>query len=181
MRDVFDRLYQEYHHSLFQYIFYMVRNRQVAEELVQEVYIKVMKSYDSFAGNSSEKTWLYSIARHIAIDHIRKQNRRTKRIFGLVDVTDHENQLKHPDPLPDEILAQNESVKQLYEALNKCKEDQKQVVLLRYVQSLSIKETAEILGWSESKVKTTQHRAIKTLRQLLDNSSNREELSDGTF
>lgn len=158
----------------------MVRHRQIAEELVQEVYIKVMKSYDRFEGNSSEKTWLYSIARHIAIDYIRKQNRRTKRIFGMVDVTEHENQLKHPDPLPDEILSQNEEVKHLYVALGKCKEDQKQVVILRYIQSLSIKETAEILGWSESKVKTTQHRAIKTLRQLLDDSSDKEELSDGT-
>jgi RNA polymerase sigma-70 factor, ECF subfamily len=159
----------------------MVRNRQVAEELVQEVYIKVMKSYDRFEGNSSEKTWLYSIARHISIDYLRKQNRRTKKIFGFVDVTEHENQLKHPDPLPDEILSQNETAKQLYGALNKCKEDQKQVVILRYIQSLSIKETADILGWSESKVKTTQHRAIKTLRQLLSDSSDKEELSDGAF
>jgi RNA polymerase sigma-70 factor (ECF subfamily) len=159
----------------------MVRNREVAEELVQEVYIKVMNSYDRFEGNSSEKTWLYSIARHVAIDYIRKQNRGNKKMFGLVDVTDKENQLRHPDPLPDEIVDQNESIKQLYGALEKCKADQRQVIILRYIQSFSIKETSEILGWSESKVKTTQHRAIKTLRHLLEDGSDKEELSNGTF
>jgi RNA polymerase sigma-70 factor (ECF subfamily) len=181
VRDTFDRLYDEYHHSLFQFVFYMVRNREIAEELVQEAYIKVLKSYDTFEGNSSEKTWIYSIARHVAIDYLRKESRRSRKVFGLMDIKEKEHQLRHPAPLPDEIASQNESIRKLYEAIGKCKEDQQQVIILRFIQSFSINETAAILGWSESKVKTTQHRTIKALRTLLEGSLDKEALSNGTF
>ncbi|MGC4378135.1 RNA polymerase sigma factor SigX [Fictibacillus sp. Mic-4] len=179
MEDSFDRLYEEYHQSLFQYIFYMVRNREVAEDLVQEVYIKVLKSYKSFEGKSSEKTWLHSIARHVTIDWIRKQNRRKKKLLFFT-LSEKENLIKDHEPLPDEWVTQKESVKQLYKTLHKCTQDQQQVLILRFIQSLSITETAAVLGWSESKVKTTQHRAVKRLRDLLDQRLGlEEELKDG--
>lgn len=73
MDSVFDELYKKYHHDVFQFLFYMVRNREQAEDLVQEVYIRVFKSYTRFEGKSSEKTWLFSIARNVAIDYFRKQ------------------------------------------------------------------------------------------------------------
>ena len=73
MDSVFDELYQKYHHDVFQFLFYMVRNKEHAEDLVQEVYIRVFKSYHRFEGKSSEKTWLFSIARNVAIDFFRKQ------------------------------------------------------------------------------------------------------------
>ncbi|MFC0190449.1 RNA polymerase sigma factor SigX [Fictibacillus aquaticus] len=181
MQNVFDRLYEEYHHSLFQFIFYMVRSRETAEDLVQEVYIRVLKSYEGFEGKSTEKTWLYSIARHVTIDWLRTQNRRKKR-FLLFDIKETENYLKDEDPLPDEFVAQKESVKQLYQVLKTCSVEHQQVLILRFIQSLSIAETAQILNWSESKVKTTQHRAIKGLRNLLEKHPDmEEELKDGTL
>ncbi|MED2972245.1 RNA polymerase sigma factor SigX [Fictibacillus sp. B-59209] len=174
MKDSFDRLYEEYHHSLFQFVFYMVRNREAAEDIVQEVYIKVLKAYETFEGKSSEKTWLYSIARHVTIDWIRKQNRRKKKLLFFT-LSENENQLADLHPLPDEFVTQKESVKELYHALKKCTIQQQQVLILRYIQSLSIAETAAVLGWTESKVKTTQHRAIKGLKGLLDQTSGQEE------
>ena len=54
LHDEFERLYETYHHSLYNYLFYMVRDQNVAEELVQEVYIKVLQSLDTFEGKSSE-------------------------------------------------------------------------------------------------------------------------------
>ena len=73
MDSVFDELYQKYHQDVFQFLFYMVRNKEHAEDLVQEVYIRVFKSHQRFEGKSSEKTWLFSIARNVAIDFFRKQ------------------------------------------------------------------------------------------------------------
>lgn len=168
VREEFERLYEQYHHAIFQFLFYMVKNRQVAEELVHEVYIKVMHSYDKFEGKSSEKTWLYSVARHVGIDYIRGQNRQKRKLFVLFELSEKENELRDPNPLPDEILTQREEIRQLYSHLNKCTLDQQQVIILRYIQSLSINETAAVLGWSESKVKTTQHRAIKALKGYLE-------------
>lgn len=68
MDPVFEQLYEKYHDDLFNFLFYMVRNREHAEDLVQEVYVKVLRSYKRFKGQCSEKTWLLSIARHVAID-----------------------------------------------------------------------------------------------------------------
>jgi RNA polymerase sigma-70 factor, ECF subfamily len=180
VKETFDRLYDEYHHALFQFLFYMVRNRESAEDLVQEVYIRVLNAYESFEGKSSEKTWLYSIARHVAIDWLRKQSRRSKR-FLFFDIKETENVLRDQDPLPEELVAKKESYRDLYTMMKRCSLDQQQVLVLRYIQSLSISETAQILNWTESKVKTTQHRAIKELRRWLDQQPGlEEELKDGT-
>lgn len=167
MNNEFERLYGTYHHSLFQFLFYMVRNRQIAEELVQEVYIKVLNSYSSFKGDSSEKTWLYSIARHVGVDWIRSQNRKKRKFLGLFELSEKEYQIRDENPLPDEIVVEQEEMKEVYQMLGKCSLDQQQVIILRYIESLSICETATVLGWTESKVKTTQHRAIKALKELL--------------
>ncbi len=177
---IFNRLYMDYHQSLFQFLVYLLRDRDAAEELVQDVYIKVINSYDKFKGDSSEKTWLFSIARNVAIDYIRKQKRQRKTIIGSFDVEERDNQLIHPGKLPDEILEQNESFKQMYEALSQCKEEHRQLILLRYIHGFSIKESAAIMGWSEGKVKTVQHRTLKTLKSILEDSKKEEELSNGT-
>ena len=62
MKATFEAIYEKYHQDLFQYIFYMVKDKSLTEDLIQEVYIKVLKAYDSFRGESSEKSWLFSIA-----------------------------------------------------------------------------------------------------------------------
>ncbi|MGO4889660.1 RNA polymerase sigma factor SigX [Anaerobacillus sp. MEB173] len=168
MEEEFDRLYEQYHQALFQFLFYMVRNREEAEELVHDVYIKVMHSYNRFEGKSSEKTWLYSIARHVGIDYIRKQNRQKRKWFGLFELSEKDHDIRDQAPLPEEVVTQREEVQQLYRQLRNCTLDQQQVIILRYIQSLSITETAAVLGWTESKVKTTQHRALKSLKGYLE-------------
>ncbi|MBB5174238.1 RNA polymerase sigma factor SigX [Texcoconibacillus texcoconensis] len=175
MHEKFERIYDHYHQMLFQYIFYMVRNREVAEELVQEVYIKVLHSYDEFKGESSEKTWLYSIAKHVAVDWIRKQNRQKRRWLGKwFDVHERDFEVSDSEPLPEEIVIQRDEMKDVYKQLRRCRIDQQQVIVLRYLQGLSINETAEVLGWTESKVKTTQHRAIQKLKKHLSDYDDQE-------
>jgi RNA polymerase sigma-70 factor, ECF subfamily len=168
VREEFERLYSAYHQQLFQYLFYLVRSRETAEELVQEVYIKVLHSYETFEGKSSEKTWLYSIAKHVAIDWIRRQSRKKRKFEGKeYEWSEREFEIEDKQPLPEDIITQQEEIQHVYKMMDKCTPDQKQVLLLRYVQSLSIAESADVLGWSESKVKTTQHRALKALQKHL--------------
>ncbi|WP_066312776.1 RNA polymerase sigma factor SigX [Bacillus sp. FJAT-29814] len=167
MDSVFDELYQKYHHDVFQFLFYMVRNREQAEDLVQEVYIRVFKSYHRFEGKSSEKTWLFSIARNVAIDFFRKQKGWKERILEKFDWST--NQVKDDYPIPEEIAVQREEIKWVYQCLDYCTVDQRAVIILRFIQDLSISETAESLGWTESKVKTTQHRALKVLKKEMEN------------
>ncbi|QFT89447.1 RNA polymerase sigma factor SigX [Bacillus sp. THAF10] len=166
MKTVFQELYEKYHQDLYQFLFYMVNNKEQAEDLVQEVYIKVLRSYDSFEGKSSEKTWLFSIAKHVAIDSFRKQKGWKNKLLETFDW--NKQQVKDSSPLPEEIALQNEQVQQMYRCLDKCKVDHRLVLVLRYIQALSIQETASVLGWTESKVKTTQHRALKVLKTSME-------------
>ncbi|KGX83602.1 RNA polymerase sigma factor SigX [Pontibacillus marinus] len=167
MKSVFQELYENYHKDVFQFLFYMVKNREQAEDLVQEVYIKVMNSYDRFKGDSSEKTWLFSIARHVAIDHFRKQKRKRNRVLEFFDWGEKGHLIQDDQPEPEEVALQNEEIQKIYRCLDHCSVDQKSVIILRYIQSMSIQETADILGMSVSKVKTTQHRGMKTLQKLM--------------
>lgn len=162
MEAIFNNLYKKYHYELFNFLFYMVQSREQAEDLVQEVYIRVLKSYQHFKGESSERTWLIAIARNVAIDFFRKHKGLNERMITKVDIIDLP--IKDKSPLPEEIIFQSEETKLMYRCLEKCTIDQRSVIILRFIQELSILETAQVLGWKESKVKTTQHRAIKQLK-----------------
>ncbi|WP_062356227.1 RNA polymerase sigma factor SigX [Bacillus kwashiorkori] len=166
MNSVFDEIYDQYHHDIFQFLFYLVKNREQAEDLSQEVYIRVIKSYNRFEGKSSVKTWILSIARNVAIDHFRKEKNWKDRVFSHFNWVDFE--IKDQRPIPEEIALKNEKVQLLYHCLDLCTVDQKLVLITRFIQDLSITETAEVLGWSESKVKTTQHRALKNLKKVME-------------
>lgn len=166
MDESFQRLYEKYHQDIFQFLYYLVKDREQAEDLVHEVYIKVLKSYSSFEGRSSEKTWLFSIARHVAIDFFRKQKTLRQRIMEKFDLD--QAQIADQEPLPEEIALQREEIQMLYQAMNDCNVNQRTVLILRFIKELSVAETAEVLGWTESKVKTTQHRALKVLKNYID-------------
>lgn len=174
MDSVFENLYTKYHHDVFQFLYYMVKNREQAEDLVQEVYIRVLKSYQRFEGKSSEKTWLFSIARNVAIDYFRKQKGWKQRIMEKFDWSIA--QVKDEHPIPEEIALQREELRLMYRCLDQCTLDQKMVLILRYIQDLSILETAAALNWTESKVKTTQHRGLKSLKKYMEDFAEKEGL-----
>ncbi|MFQ3542939.1 RNA polymerase sigma factor SigX [Halobacillus rhizosphaerae] len=169
MNPVFERIYEQYHQDLYQFIMYMVKDRDIAEDLVQETYIKILRSYHTYDNRSSEKTWLFSIARHVTIDYFRKQKRKRARIFDWFDWGEKQETIQDHQPLPEELAIQNDELREVYQTLDQCTVDQKTVIILRYIQGMSIKETASILGFSESKIKTTQHRAIKAIKDKLEN------------
>ncbi|MFD1018531.1 RNA polymerase sigma factor SigX [Thalassobacillus hwangdonensis] len=168
MDRVFERLYDCYHHDLYQFVFYMVKNKEQTEDLIQEIYIKVMNSYDTFQGKSSEKTWLFSIARHVTIDFFRAQKRKRNRILDFFDWKERGEELKDSAPIPEDIAMMNEEIQKVYHCLDQLNVDQRSVIILRFIQEHTLKETAELLGWSVSKVKTTQHRAMKLLKERME-------------
>lgn len=176
MDSVFDELYRKYHQDVFQFLFYMVKNKEQAEDLVQEVYIRVLKSYERFEGKSSEKTWLFSIARNVAIDSFRKQKGWKQKILEKFDWSTQ--QVKDDNPIPEEIAVQKEEVQLIYRCLDQCTMDQRMVIVMRYIHELSIAETAAALNWTESKVKTTQHRALKILKKHLEDKIGKEEMNN---
>lgn len=159
-----EELYQKYHQELNHFLIYLGVKKGEAEDLVQEVFIRVLKTKCLFKGESSERTWLYTIAKNIAIDHFRKQ--KNSYSFNS-EIPIH---IKDEQALPDEVAMQKEQLDWIHQILRCCTADQKKVIYCRYLKEMSIDETAMNLGWSESKVKTTQHRALKLLKRSLVSS-----------
>jgi RNA polymerase sigma-70 factor, ECF subfamily len=167
MKDIFDEIYDKYHKDLYQFIFYMIKDPQQTEDLVQEVYIKVLKSYHSFEGNSNVKTWLFSIAKHVTFDYFRKKKSTSRRILPFFDWGEKGELLPDNTALPEEITIQSDEIREIYKHLDQCTVDQRSVLILRFIQSFSIQETSDILNFSTSKVKTVQHRGLNALRKSL--------------
>jgi RNA polymerase sigma-70 factor (ECF subfamily) len=157
----FDRLYEAYYNDVYQYVFYSVSHRAQAEDLTQEVFIRALLAYDRFRGESTEKTWLFAIARRAVIDWYRK-----KRKEVLFDFTAWK-QLPSHEALPDELAEAKDDTVALYKGIRQLKPNYRDVIILRSIQDLSIKETADIMGWSVTKVKVTHHRAIKKLKEIV--------------
>jgi RNA polymerase sigma-70 factor, ECF subfamily len=126
--------------------------------------LKAYKHFHSFNQNSSPKTWLFSIAHNLTVDFLRK--RKPLRIFKEIF-----NQERESCSLPEQYVQMKESSMELYEAIGNLKESYRKVIILRKIKGFSISEVSEILNWSESKVKSTLHRAI----QLLEKKLSKEE------
>ncbi|MFI8684240.1 RNA polymerase sigma factor [Rossellomorea sp. NPDC077527] len=175
MREDHDRLeglYETYFHDVYQYLFYFTNNSSEAEDLTQDTFMRVFKSYHSFRNQSSLKTWIISIAKRTAIDHYRKR----KLISLLPDVL--LNLRKSEEGIPEEEVEKSEEWQKVQAALSKLKPDYRNVVILRGLREYSVKETAEILDCKPSKVKVDYHRAMKQLKKELGHSNEEAVLVD---
>ncbi|WP_442593868.1 RNA polymerase sigma factor [Neobacillus sp. D3-1R] len=154
-------LYEEYFDDVYQYLLYFTNNQYEAEDLTQETFIRVFKNYHYFKKQSSIKTWIFSIAKHVAIDQYRKH--KLISIFPEFLLQTRKSQLGNPE----REMENKADWKVLQEALSKLKPHYRNVVILRGLKECSVKETAEILNWKESKVKVNYHRALKLLKNHL--------------
>jgi RNA polymerase sigma-70 factor, ECF subfamily len=147
-----------YNKDIYHYLVYYIGSSDV-EDLVQEVFIRAIKGFDTFQQKASPKTWLFSIARHVGIDEMRKRNRL--RMKEWISFRDEQSDKETPE----KILQLNENNKFLYQAIQSLKANYRDVIILRGIKELSVSETASVLNWNENKVRTTYHRALKTLQK----------------
>lgn len=155
-----NQLFSMYCNDVYHYIGYFI-GFDDAEDIVQEVFIRAFYSWESFNGGSSRKTWLLSIARHTAVDELRK--RRKKKMIKSISVTD--GHIADSGKTPEIYHEIKETNKELYKAILRLKESYRQVVVLRGIQEMSVQETAEILNWKPEKVHITLHRALHALKK----------------
>lgn len=152
--------FDAYGESILTYIVMMVKDYQQAEDLTQETFIKAYRNQQQFEGRASVKTWLFSIAHNVTKDHFRKKH-PLQHFLGL--------SAAEMDwcPLPEQIAELHDQQEQLYRAIQQLKPTYRHVIILRKVKEFSTAETADILDWSESKVKMTLKRALAELKNEL--------------
>jgi RNA polymerase sigma-70 factor (ECF subfamily) len=168
-RSAMGELYDLYFDRLYSLVFNQVdRNRDTAEDIVQETFLAALKSAKGFRGQSSVYTWLCSIAYHKVADHYRRQSRERKHMVSGVDV-DALDVADNPgsQPRPDSLIESTEMRQVVNEALAKLPWDYRQVLILKYVEEMSVLEIGRIMDRSPKAIEGLLTRSRKALQMHL--------------
>ena len=159
--EVLDRLIEQYQHRLLRYLISLLHNRQTAEDVFQETWIRVLEQGRRYDPAHNFSTWLLTIARNLAIDHMRR---------------------KHPDALEDlppsaeppvrgagsfEIALQHEQAERLGCALERIPGEQREAILLRFQEGMSLEEISTVTRAPLSTVKSRLYRGLEALSGLV--------------
>lgn len=153
--------YHQYNDEIYRYILMMTNDHEQAKDLLHDTFLKAFHYFEDFQGLTSEKNWLYRIARNLTIDYLRKR----KPLQYLVKSY---SSLASNAPCPQKVVELGEAEEFLYRSLKKLKRSYQEVIFLRKIKGFSIKETAEILSWQEAKVKNTLFRGLAALKKQLE-------------
>ena len=154
-------LYREFHVDIYHFSLYFSSNQQDAEDITQETFLKALRNSHMLRDRTRAKYWLLSIARHTAIDHLRKKKLKSALPELLEKITKN-----NEDSLDDHILVK-EQWQEIQRALLKIKPHYRSLLILRGIQDMTIKETADILECTELKVRVDFYRAVKVLKKEL--------------
>lgn len=154
-----------YYKEVLQYTYFLVGKRELAEDLTQDTFVKALKAKVEIAP-ASQRAWLYKIARNTVYDAMKRAKIIKFISFGQKEYIANEYYE------PENWLKKNEADLELYKVLGSLPIDYRQAVVLRKIEGYSIRETAQILDWNESKVKNTTERGMKKLEQLLGGMQN---------
>jgi RNA polymerase sigma factor (sigma-70 family) len=150
-------LFERHHVGLFRYLLALGRDRALAEDLVQEVFFRVIKYARSYDPNLAFSVWLYGMARNAYFDSHRK--RRPERFAGDA------GEIRSPEPMPEEAITRKQDVALLREALLKLPEDKREVLVLSRYHDMRYEEIARVLQCEVGTVKVRVYRALKELRE----------------
>jgi RNA polymerase sigma-70 factor (ECF subfamily) len=161
---IMDYLILQYQHRLLRYLVYLTGDRALSEDLFQETWMRVLVRGGQFRGNSQFVTWLFSIARNLVFDLKRRRSFTTS--FDEVIETRSEQSLQLPtqDRTPFDLCASLEDGRLIDEMLSALTPQQRQMLMLRFQEELSLKEIASLTGVPLSTVKARLYRGLTVLR-----------------
>ena len=164
--DLLDRLIEQYQHRLFRYLVYLSGNRELAEDLFQETWIRVLERGHQYDGAHEFSTWLYAVARNLTIDYLRKKN--PVSLDGLMDDEDR-GPLEPADtqPMAWEVVQQHEQAERIGAALVSIPAEYREAVVLRFQEGLALDEIATVTGAPLGTVKSRLYRGLNMLMSRL--------------
>ena len=159
---VVERLIEDYGQDVLKIAYLYVKDQQLAEDIFQEVFYKVMKNYHKFEHLSSEKTWLIRITIDTCKDLLRTSWLRRVTTFGTLE---EQNQTQYEQPFD---MTQSESNNELYEMIMKLPQRYKEVILLFYYEDFSYDEMAKILNIPKGTVQSRLARGREKLKKMME-------------
>ena len=163
--EAFGMLYDHYHVSIYRFVYYRVGSVPLAEDITSETFFRALRNIGSFRWQGKDfGAWLTTIARNLTTDHFKAGRTRLER--STDDMTVHDQSVEGPDSAVLSSLA----IEALLRALRQLPHEQQECLVMRFLQGLSITETARVLGRSDGAVKQLQLRAVRSLAKLVPES-----------
>lgn len=157
-KDAFGEIYEEFRKRIFRYTYYLLYDRDLAEDLTQLTFLKAWLALPHFSsGKGTFQAYLYAIARNLVIDY-----QRRKKEVSLEDVAEPSYEISFEDE-----LAKEENVKMVHSLLAQLDGEERQLVIFRYFEELHFGEIAHILGKKEGAVRVRLHRILQKLKSLI--------------
>lgn len=163
--DAFAALYDRYLDVVFRYISYRVGTRPLAEDLTSETFLRALRGMAGFTWQGRDfGAWLVTIARNLIADHYKSSRFRLE--ITIADMVSTESSQDAAES-PEGAVIRSFTNAALLAAVKQLNPAQQECLVLRFLQGLSVAETAKIMGKNEGAIKTLQYRAVRTLAQLL--------------
>jgi RNA polymerase sigma-70 factor (ECF subfamily) len=174
--DLLDRLIEQYQHRLLRYLVYLSGNRELAEDLFQETWIRVLERGHQYDGKHEFSTWLYAVARNLTIDYLRKKSPLS--LGGINDglMEDEDRAPLEPAdtrPLAWEVVQQREQAERINAALVSIPAEYREAVVLRFQEGLALDEIATVTGARLGTVKSRLYRGLNLLMSQLKGAGTR--------
>ena len=163
-QDALKEIFNQYHRKVYRVAYGVVRQREDALDVVQEVFIKLFRSIKIFKGKSAFYTYLYRLTMNTAIDYSRRGKRA---VFLSLDEEGSFQPSDGPEKRPDQILARKELEEKVRWAIDQLPQDQKATLIYREIEELSYEEIAEAMRCSVGTVMSRLHYGRKKLQVLL--------------
>ncbi|MEO7071433.1 MAG: sigma-70 family RNA polymerase sigma factor [Nostocoides sp.] len=162
--EAFGIIYERYVDQVYRFLYVRVGNAQVAEDLTSETFMRALRRIDSFSWQGRDiAAWFITIARNLIMDNAKSARYRLE--VSTADMLDAD---QRADAAPEaEVLTRVRDAR-LVDAIKTLKPEQAECLVLRFLQELSLAETAEVLGKSQGAVKQLQLRAVRALRKELE-------------
>lgn len=173
-RDAFSSLVRRHKARIYNFILRQIRDRAVAEEVAQEVFLRIVQKASDFKHEARFSTWMYTIARNLCIDHLRKQALRKHPSLDESRGSEPGGrtlgetiQDRHPRSSVERTAVAKEFHQTVLRAVEALPAEQKEVFLLREIGNLAFKDIAELTGTGENTVKSRMRYALERLQQAL--------------
>jgi RNA polymerase sigma-70 factor (ECF subfamily) len=160
--DLLDRLIEQYQHRLLRYLLYLTGNRETAEDLFQETWIRVLERGSQYDGKHNFSTWLFAVARNLSIDQLRR-----KKTVSLDSMAGED---EAPPEIADtaqvsafEVVARQELSEKVQAGLIAIQPEYRETVVLRFHEGLSLDEIAEVTGAPLGTIKSRLYRGLNAL------------------
>ncbi|MBP2476000.1 RNA polymerase sigma-70 factor (ECF subfamily) [Crossiella equi] len=160
--EAFGRLYDQYVDVVFRYVLFRVGDRSLAEDFTSETFLRALRRIGTVSYQGRDVgAWFVTIARNLILDHVKSSRYRFE--VPTAELAETSEPLAGPEQ---EVLAEATNT-ELLKCVKQLNTDQRECIVLRFLQGLSVAETAEVMGRNEGAIKALQHRAVRRLAQLL--------------